>query len=260
VRLARHGGTMGFFGSAGLPLESIETHLTAIRAELGPRAVLGANPTYEAQPAREAALVDLYIRLGVDAIEVSGFPKISPALVAFRAAGGRILAKVSSLEAARAFLLPPPEALLRDLVERGASVLALLPAVRRLRDALAGPGDRVHVGASGGIGDPGAVAAVAALGAEFVVLGSRASSSPPARIGSTASGAKTPPSRRCRRRCAGTWSARSSAAVWSRRSPRPRRTPPRRGTLPRRGASRRCSPAIARRPSRSPAAATPTVA
>jgi PfaD family protein len=117
----------------------------------------------------------------------------------------RVMAKISRPEVARHFLQPPPAALLDGLVARGAitpdeAALAallpiaddvtceadsgghtdrrplsvLLPIIRRLRDELTPAGGwprPVRIGAAGGLGDPAAIAAAFALGADYVVTG-----------------------------------------------------------------------------------------
>ncbi|MEU4447803.1 ACP S-malonyltransferase [Actinosynnema sp. NPDC050801] len=126
----------------------------------------------------------------------------------------RVLAKVSRPEVAAAFMAPPPADLLRGLVDRGALTRAeadvarrlpvagevcaeadsgghtdgavaftLVPSLVRARDrAVAEHGypDGVHLGASGGLGAPEAVAAAFVLGADFVVTGSVNQCSPEA--------------------------------------------------------------------------------
>ena len=118
----------------------------------------------------------------------------------------RVMAKISRPEVARHFLQPPPADLLAELVRRGAITLdesrlaallpvaddvtceadsgghtdrrplsALLPLIRRQRDALSPPAGwprPLRIGAAGGLGDPAAVAAAFALGADYVVTGS----------------------------------------------------------------------------------------
>ncbi|WP_230686949.1 ACP S-malonyltransferase [Catellatospora vulcania] len=131
---------------------------------------------------------------------------------AYRGADGRpvaprrLLAKVSRPEVAAAFMRPAPEAVVRRLVEQGALTpqeaeaglglpvsddvcveadsgghtdggvaYALMPAMLRLRDEIAGqhayPGP-IRVGAAGGLGSPESIAAAFVLGADFVVTGS----------------------------------------------------------------------------------------
>ncbi|GAB2993374.1 ACP S-malonyltransferase [Saccharothrix stipae] len=126
----------------------------------------------------------------------------------------RVLAKVSRPEVAAAFMAPPPADLLRGLVDRGALTpseadvarrlpvagevcaeadsgghtdgavaFTLVPSLVRARDrAVAEHGypDGVHLGASGGLGAPEAVAAAFVLGADFVVTGSVNQCSPEA--------------------------------------------------------------------------------
>ena len=118
----------------------------------------------------------------------------------------RVFAKVSRAEVARQFLQPPPLAMLKSLRERGLlndeeirlaaqlpltedltaesdsgghtdnrPLSALLPSLAALRDCIvAERGYRlpIRIGAAGGLGTPGAVAAAFALGAAYVQTGS----------------------------------------------------------------------------------------
>jgi PfaD family protein len=117
----------------------------------------------------------------------------------------RVMAKISRPEVARHFLQPPPSELLAELVHAGAisaeegrlaalvpladdvtcesdsgghtdgrPLAVLLPVIRQLRDRLApaeGWPRPVRIGAAGGLGDPAALAAAFALGADYVVTG-----------------------------------------------------------------------------------------
>jgi PfaD family protein len=118
----------------------------------------------------------------------------------------RLLAKVSRPEVAAKFLSPAPRPILRELVERGGLTSdearlaeriplaqdvtveadsgghtdnrplgSLFPAIVDLRDRLAassGAVEPTRIGAAGGLGTPGAVAAAFAMGASYVVTGS----------------------------------------------------------------------------------------
>jgi len=118
----------------------------------------------------------------------------------------RVMAKLSRGEVARGFLAPVEPEIVADLLARGAVseeqarlaaqvplcddivveadsgghtdkrvAMALLPAIRRLRDrstASFAPAGAVRVGLAGGIGAPEAVAAAFMLGADFVMTGS----------------------------------------------------------------------------------------
>ncbi|MFD5255260.1 ACP S-malonyltransferase [Streptomyces bobili] len=201
---AAKAGLLGFLGAGGLPLDEVDGLLRDLTGELGLGGSFGVNLLYRhGTPEEESALVDLLLRHGVDLVEASGFPLITPALVRFRLKGGRIIAKVSRTDVAAEFLAPPPERLVAQLLETGevtaeearaaagrpmaddlcveadggwlsstADLLTLLPAVLRLRDTTATGGHRVHVGCAGGIGTPEAAGAAFLLGADFVLTGS----------------------------------------------------------------------------------------
>ncbi|MFF8322859.1 ACP S-malonyltransferase [Streptomyces bobili] len=201
---AAKAGLLGFLGAGGLPLDEVDGLLRDLTGELGLGGSFGVNLLYRhGTPEEESALVDLLLRHGVDLVEASGFPLITPALVRFRLKGGRIIAKVSRTDVAAEFLAPPPERLVARLLETGevtaeearaaagrpmaddlcveadggwlsstADLLTLLPAVLRLRDTTATGGHRVHVGCAGGIGTPEAAGAAFLLGADFVLTGS----------------------------------------------------------------------------------------
>jgi PfaD family protein len=115
-----------------------------------------------------------------------------------------LFAKISRPEVAEAFMSPAPRALLQSLVRAGQltadeaalaervplaedvtveadsgghtdnrPLTALLPSILALRDTLqARHGGSLRVGAAGGLGTPGAVAAAFSLGAAYVVTGS----------------------------------------------------------------------------------------
>lgn len=201
---AAKAGLLGFLGTGGLPLDEVDGLLRDLAGELGLGGAFGVNLLYRhGAPEEESALVDLLLRHGVDLVEASGFPLITPALVRFRLKGGRIIAKVSRTDVAAEFLAPPPERLVARLLEAGevtaeearaaggrpmaddlcveadggwlsstADLLTLLPAVLRLRDTTVTGGHRVHVGCAGGIGTPEAAGAAFLFGSDFVLTGS----------------------------------------------------------------------------------------
>lgn len=226
VRMAR-AGLMGFFGAGGLDLPTVERAIASIRERLGPNARFGVNLLHEMDdPAAERASVDMLLRNDVRYVEAAAFASVTPALVRFRFSGahtdpaGRpvairhVVAKVSRLAVATAFMRPPTERMLAQLVACGALTaqeaqvarhlpvsgdvcvesdsgghtdggvaLVLLPVIRAERDAVcagyAYPAP-VRVGAAGGLGTPEAVAAAFVLGADFVVTGSVNQCSPEA--------------------------------------------------------------------------------
>ncbi len=211
-------GLLAGFGAAGLSLARIEAAIRRLKQALpqGPWAVnLIHTPD---RPENELARVALFRRMGVTTIEASAFMELTPAVVAFRAAGlapgphgvpaasTRVIAKLSHPRVAEQFLSPAPAALLEPLVAEGAitrtqvelaarlpvaedvtveadsgghtdnrPLVALLPAMIRLRNGLQarhGYAEPPRIGAAGGIGSPEAVAAAFALGADYVVTGS----------------------------------------------------------------------------------------
>jgi PfaD family protein len=221
VCAASRAGFLAFYGTGGLSFDGVERGLDAIASALAatPAAAWGANLIHTPdQPGLEEALVTSYLRRGVSRIEASAFMSLSPAIVRYASTGlrcdaqgrihrpHRVMAKISRPEVARHFLQPPPQALLADLVQRGAisaesarlaallpiaddvtceadsgghtdqrPLSVLLPVIRRLRDDLTPAGGwprPVRIGAAGGIADPAAVAAAFALGADYIVTGS----------------------------------------------------------------------------------------
>lgn len=194
VNAAADDGCLAFYGAAGVPLPQVADDL----ARLDRRGPVGVNVA-QADATRDAAVLELARAHGLERVEVSGFLRPTPAVVGFRFGGPSfVLAKVSRLGAARAWLSPPSARVLRAAVDRGLlsstraaaaadqpcahglilegdsgghtdrrSWLTLLPAVR----ALPG-GDTALLGVAGGIGTPEAVRAAIAAGADFVLGGS----------------------------------------------------------------------------------------
>lgn len=226
VRMGR-AGLIGFFGSGGLRVAEIDQAIGAIQRELGRDGNYGMNLLHALDDAAlEQATVSLFLERGVRNVEAAAYLRMTPSLVRFRFKGAhrdpsgrpvvaqRVLAKVSRPEIAALFMRPPPESILRELVQQGAltapeaevaqhmpvseevcaeadsgghtdarNVCTLLPAVRDLRDQMMRQfnyAKRIRVGASGGIGTPEAAAAAFVLGADFVVTGSINQCSPEA--------------------------------------------------------------------------------
>ncbi len=212
-------GMLSFLGTGGLTYAEVEEAIQFIQRELAQRQPYGMNFLHQpGNPPFEHATIDLYLKYGIRNIEASAFMSMTPALVRYRLAGlraeadgkvvtdHRIIAKISRLEVAEAFLSPAPEPIVRklladglvtqtqaDLSRRiamcddicaeadsgghtdGAVSITLMPAIVRLRDRLCPRYEydrHVRIGAAGGIGTPEAIAAVFMLGADFVVTGS----------------------------------------------------------------------------------------
>lgn len=214
-------GCVGFYGSAGLPVPEIRAGLTRIKTGLPSGATSwGANLIHSPQePGQEAAVIDLFLAEGVRRVSASAFMKLSPQIVRYTSLGltrakdggiiraNHVFAKVSRAEVAEAFMAPPPEKLLRELVTSGiiselqadlasrvpvaaditaesdsgghtdnrpASVLfASLAAARaRVAQRAGFDPDLVRIGLAGGIATPHGVAAAFQMGAAYVLTGS----------------------------------------------------------------------------------------
>ena len=218
IKMAR-AGLLSFFGAGGLSLGKIEANIVRIQGELGTDQPYGMNllANYE-YPAQEEAVIDLYLKYGIRNIEAAAFMQMTPALVKFRvlglhadAHGGvvcahRIVAKVSRPEVAKAFMCPPPLAIVEKLLERGlitplqaelsqkvpvshdicveadsgghtdgGIAAVMLPPLLHLRDEMQRTHaylDPICMGLAGGIGGPEAAAAALLLGADFLATGS----------------------------------------------------------------------------------------
>lgn len=124
---------LGFYGSAGLPLDEIRNGIGEIRAALTPDQISwGANLIHSPQePGQEAAVVDLFLKEGVRRVSASAFMRLTPDVVRYTALGlerqadgnvqrrNHVFAKVSRAEVAEPFMSPPPEKMLRELVAAG---------------------------------------------------------------------------------------------------------------------------------------------
>lgn len=124
-------GMLGFFGAAGLPLETVEDAAERIAKALGSRPY-GFNLIHSPhEPELEAALVEMYIRRGIRLIEASAFLDLTLPVVRYRVHGihrgkngqivtpNRIIAKVSREELAAKFFAPPPQKWLDKLIASG---------------------------------------------------------------------------------------------------------------------------------------------
>lgn len=126
-------GMLGFFGAAGLQLESIERALDKIERALGDSLwPWGVNLIFSpGEPAFEEAMVEVLLRRRVRRVCASAFMNLTPGIVRYACSGlssdpqGRTLrknhlfVKLSRPELAHQFLSPAPPSLLRALVDQG---------------------------------------------------------------------------------------------------------------------------------------------
>ncbi len=211
-------GMLGMFGSAGLPITEVEDTIIRFKKSLDSRP-FGINLIYSPQESSlEMELVKLYIHHGVSLISASAYMDITLPLVYFRLKGlyrndqgqlitpNNIIAKISRVEVARKFFAPPPEKLVKKLLDQALispeeaelagtipmatditaeadsgghtdnrPAMALLPSIMAVRDEQA---DRYHfqdelrVGLAGGIATPTSAYAAFSMGAAYIVTGS----------------------------------------------------------------------------------------
>ncbi len=211
-------GMLGVFGAAGLSAGRVESAIDRLQSTLG-EAAYGFNLIHSPQePAWEAAIVELYLRRNVRLISASAYLDLTLPLIRYRVSGihrdldgrvvcpNRVIAKVSRVEVARRFFSPPPEAILRRLVDAGditaqqvqlarriplatdltaeadsgghtdnRPLVALFPTMLALREEMQTKhayAEPLRVGAAGGISTPSSAAAAFALGAAYVLTGS----------------------------------------------------------------------------------------
>lgn len=212
-------GLMGFLGAGGLSLEQIESDIRYIKQALPLGTPYGINLLNSLdQPDLEVRTVDLFLLHGVRYIEAAAYMEVTSSIVYYRLKGAKriadggihflnhVLAKVSRPEVAAAFMAPPPQEMVRKLVDSGhltadegalsqeipvageicveadsgghtdqGVAYALMPTMLRLRDSMLLQHKYqtpIRVGAAGGIGTPEAAAAAFILGADFIMTGS----------------------------------------------------------------------------------------
>jgi trans-AT polyketide synthase/acyltransferase/oxidoreductase domain-containing protein len=218
VEAASAAGGLGIFGAAGLPLPVVEKALDRLQQSLGDKPY-GSNLIHSPnEPDLEEGIVDLYLRKGMRRASASAYLGLTLPLLKFRFSGicrrengeihvpQQVLGKVSRVEVAEKLLSPPPDKMLRELVERGdltaqqaewaalmpvaedltaeadsgghtdnRPALSLVPTMIALRDEKQRLyGDRVtlRVGAAGGISTPASACAAFAMGASYILTGS----------------------------------------------------------------------------------------
>ncbi|HTN86198.1 MAG TPA: PfaD family polyunsaturated fatty acid/polyketide biosynthesis protein [Sorangium sp.] len=226
VRMGK-AGLIGYLGTKGVALDAVEASILHIQRELRDGESYGVSLWCDLDdPHLEWQSVALYLKHDIRYIEAVAYLQITPALVYYRLKGAyrdhrgravtprRVLARVSNLDVARAFMSPAEDHVLDQLVKEGrltreegalgrelpvsddlcahadsggptdmGITAVLMPAMARLRDdmmARSGYARRIRVGAAGGLGAPEAIASAFMLGADFIVTNSVNQCSPEA--------------------------------------------------------------------------------
>lgn len=132
VEAAAAHGFLAFFGAAGLGVDRVEAAVTRLSALSQQGRSWGSNLIHSpTEPALEAAVVNLYLKYGVNRVSASAFMDLTPALVRYALSGVRqapdgsihreryVFAKISRPEVAARMLAPAPAEMVAALVARG---------------------------------------------------------------------------------------------------------------------------------------------
>lgn len=125
-------GLMGYFGTGGLALDTVNEAIRFIKKELNEGQSYGMNLLHSpAEPELEMQTVELFLEHDVRFIEAAAYMQVTPALLRYRLTGikrnpdgtietpNRVLGKCSRPEVAEAFMRPAPSSIIDQLVEQG---------------------------------------------------------------------------------------------------------------------------------------------
>ncbi len=132
VEAIANANMLASFGAAGLSKSQVEEAIQRLKKSL-PDKPYCFNLIYSPnEKGHEDAIVDLYLRYGIDLVETSAYMKLTLPVVRYRVTGihkdkqgnivvpNRIIAKASRVELASKWFSPPPEKLLNELLAQGA--------------------------------------------------------------------------------------------------------------------------------------------
>jgi PfaD family protein len=131
VEAISNAGMLASFGSAGLPLQTIEATIDRLSQNLANKPYCFNLIHTPNEPSIEASVVDLYLRRGIRLIEASAFLDLTLPILKYRLHGihrdpnghavapNQIIAKLSRIEVATKFFSPPPDNMLQALVAAG---------------------------------------------------------------------------------------------------------------------------------------------
>ena len=152
VRSLSRVGILSFFGSGGLPLQTVANALADLSVETG---VWGCNLLHNpSEPKVEEQTVDLFLQYGVSRISASAYMRLSNALVRYRLLGlserdgkvysaHQIFAKVSHPSVVQQFLSPAPAKIVDGFLKEGVISETQARLARRIpmADAITVEGD-----------------------------------------------------------------------------------------------------------------------
>jgi PfaD family protein len=131
VKAVASAGLLGSFGAAGLLVEQIEQAIIELKSALGDRPFCSNLIHSPNEKGQEQAVVDIYLKHGVQLVEASAYMALTLPVVRYRLHGihrdqqgnivtpNRIIAKASRIEVAQRWFSPPPEKYLKQLIQAG---------------------------------------------------------------------------------------------------------------------------------------------
>ena len=211
-------GMIGFFGSAGLSINQIKDAIDRLKHSMN-NIPFGFNLIHSPnEPDLETAVVNLYLKEGISLVSAAAYMDLTLPIVLYRVKGihrdgkgnivcpNKVIAKVSRVEVANKFFSPPPQKLLKQLIDSNTitkeeallageipmaedltaeadsgghtdnrPAISLFPTILALRDEITqkyGYQRPICVGLGGGVATPYSTAAAFAMGAAYVLTGS----------------------------------------------------------------------------------------
>jgi trans-AT polyketide synthase, acyltransferase and oxidoreductase domains len=150
VETIANAGLLASFGAAGLMVDQIEQAIIKLKSSLGDKPFCSNLIHSPNEKGQEQAVVDIYLKHGLQLVEASAYMALTAAVVRYRVHGihrdtegnivtpNRIIAKASRIEVAERWFSPPPEKFLKQLLESGdisqeqAELAALVPMAQDL--------------------------------------------------------------------------------------------------------------------------------
>ncbi|MBW1898592.1 MAG: 2-nitropropane dioxygenase, partial [Deltaproteobacteria bacterium] len=130
VQAAGNAGMLGFFWAGCLSIDQIAKAVDSLQKSMGNRSY-GINLIHSPNdPKLESETVTLYLDRGVRLISAAAYMRLTLPLVYYRIKGihqnsdgkiicpNKVIAKISRIEVAKHFFSPPPEKILKQLIEK----------------------------------------------------------------------------------------------------------------------------------------------
>ncbi len=131
VEAIANAGLLGSFGAAGQMVDQIEKAIVTLKTRLGDKPFCSNLIHSPNEKGQEQAVVDIYIRHGLQLVEASAYMALTLPVVRYRLHGihrdsqgniitpNNIIAKASRIEVAERWFSPAPEKFIKKLLEAG---------------------------------------------------------------------------------------------------------------------------------------------